>query len=957
MHTAALGALLLAMIYAAMAQQNGSAYVLTFLIAGVVLVSWLHARANLRGVCVQAGVMPPAQEGAPAQIPLMLTVGTGRVPCGLEITGPGVIEPVFVEHLNVGNPVRVPLPVAMAGRGAHDKIQVVIRSRYPLGFFTSERALLVPRAHVVLPKAEGTLPLPQPSGSLNDEASSSATLTSGEGEDFAGVREWQPGDSLRRVDWKAVARGRPMMVKLWSGAPRPVVWLDWQNINLPDEGRVRQLARWVLDAEAQGMASGLRLPGVEIKPGFGADHQRRCMQALAMTEAGGTQSGGVASSPPVPATTLETMTILPARALKLLLLAISASVLPMWTQVPSSALLVFTACAAIRWFTLRRPGILPLWARLLAVALGSAGTWLQTGTLRGLEPGVAFLMSVIAGKVLEVRAPRDVQVLAMLGWFLCLCDLALDQSAGTSLFAFGVFAIIAAVLVRFRRGSAGMGPPLRVMGALLVQALPLIVLMFVFVPRGSSGFLMRLSQRVIARTGLSASMRPGSVARIAQSSDTVFRVQVLNRPLTDVPPDDRYWRCLVLWQCQGLTWEQGPTVLANVRQSVPARENEVLQKIQLVAHGERWLPALDIPTHARSHEREHDLALATNTLSSIEPVDTLRQYLVSSHYSVRPLTENSQHLKLALQLPPLSPRVRALADSFPKSGQPGAIVQAALSWFRSSGFSYTLAPGEYEGSGQQALDAFLFQRRTGFCEHYAASFATLMRAAGVPARVVVGFVGGESSGDYLRVRQSDAHAWAEVYLAGEGWRRVDPTGALAPERLHTDLLTYFGNGEDDAFGFARNSFMGGAWLRLRNAWDRVNFWWYDRVVQFDQFEQTDLWRSLGLLRLPPLRALGLVLAVFGVPLGLLWLWLRRGSHHPDPGVRAWDAFCRRLSKLGVPARTASEGPAAFAERAAQALPERAEWIHSVGRAYVHYRYGTGCSLHQLRLALSDQQSS
>jgi transglutaminase-like putative cysteine protease len=291
----------------------------------------------------------------------------------------------------------------------------------------------------------------------------------------------------------------------------------------------------------------------------------------------------------------------------------------------------------------------------------------------------------------------------------------------------------------------------------------------------------------------------------------------------------------------------------------------------------------------------------------------------------------------ALQLPARLPdSLRSLVEGWRREAAgPEEIVQAALRYFATEGFQYTLEPGTY--LGPTALEDFLLRRRTGFCEHFSAAFATLMRLAGVPSRIVMGYLGGEYSerGGYMIVRQSDAHAWTEVWLEGSGWTRVDPTVSAAPARGDLDLESYL-LGDVEALERFRSSYWGRGLQQFRLFWDHLNFQWYNTVVSFDEETQLEWLSWLGLSGLPR-RELLLGVSLGGLAMALLGLhfWLRRPARDPDPWARAWREICARLERQGLPPRRAGEGPLAYAERAAPGHPE----ILALARRYAEGRYG------------------
>jgi len=940
-HTLALAAILVGMWYAGAAQQNGGAYLLAFLIVSMAAVSWLHAKANLRGLHLEASVIPPTREGEPARVPLVLSVKDGRAPQGVEITARGVQQAIFIDRLSLDQPLRVELRVPATQAGREPSITVVARSHYPLGFFTASRVIEIQQSRLVLPRAAGDLPLPavQEESTSSDAESSATTVGSHvEGDDFAGVREWQPGDSLRHIDWKAFARGRPLMVKQWSGAPAGLVWLNWEELHLPANERPGQLARWVDEAEQNRLRYGLRLPNRVIKPGQGEAHRLRCLESLA--------SQGDRSGKGKPAATHrqqkladshETSDITGHHGVLLLGLSLLLTLVPLLGSVPWAGPLALIAALGLRalqqWRGLRVSSM-PL--RLAMVALGAGGTWLQEGSLQGLETGISTLLAVTAGKVLEARSPRDLQVLALLGWFLCLCALTLDQAMGRSLYALGVFMLITMAVVGLRSGSRAMKPAIRVAGTVFAQALPFVLLLFFLFPRGSFDIARRLNRALVHQTGMSTTLDPGSVARLAQTEGLAFYATIENAPVPDY--SQRYWRCIVLWQGDGLHWERGGG-LSRLPHATPSRDKELRQRIMLEPHGQQWLPALDLPTRPLSNTDEHYIAYDDDTLRTFTTVDGMRRFRVASHLTLESKSLPTDHERAALQLPRNVPaKVRELAQSFAQGKKPGDIVNAALGYFSTQGFRYTIEPGTYDS--RRGLEDFLFDRRLGFCEHFAASFATIMRLAGVPARVVIGYLGGDynETSNYLTVRQSDAHAWTEVWLDGQGWGRIDPTAALAPARLNTDLLSYLENGADGVAGQARNSGVGRVLQRAQLYWDHLNYLWYERVVQFGEMEQSELFADLGILKYRIRTLVLLAIGLFGLPLLVLWFWISRRARHPDPAVSEWLSLCRRLAKVGVP-REKHEGPLAYARRAGLVCPAIAEPLLHAAQLYTQQRYG------------------
>jgi hypothetical protein len=334
---------------------------------------------------------------------------------------------------------------------------------------------------------------------------------------------------------------------------------------------------------------------------------------------------------------------------------------------------------------------------------------------------------------------------------------------------------------------------------------------------------------------------------------------------------------------------------------------------------------------------------AGGTLHSKSRVTSVRVYEVVSqpHGLQESLPPN--YRQAALRPPAVvSPRVQALAESF-RNGAPNdaEIVRRGLDFFALGKFQYSFMPGTYASGG---LDEFLFERRTGFCEHYASSFATLMRLAGVPARVVLGYLGGEESryGKYLIVNQSDAHAWCEVWLEGRGWVRQDPTAAAAPDGISTGLFSYLTSQQGAA---AAGTSGASAWARsgplreVRLFWDAITLQWDLHVLTFNRENQQDFLAAVGMGLFSAGQLLVAALIVCAAFLAALTWWMRRnGAAARDRAELLFRRFCRRLAAAGF-ARPASEPPLEFALRAAARFPAQARELRRFGETYAEIRYG------------------
>jgi transglutaminase-like putative cysteine protease len=607
--------------------------------------------------------------------------------------------------------------------------------------------------------------------------------------------------------------------------------------------------------------------------------------------------------------------------------------IPLWV---TALFAVATVTRTVRGYY--RQGTPPLLVKLAILGGGIGGVYVEFGSITGIEAGLSVLTILVSLKFLEARAMRDIRVLALLGYFVLLCGLFFAQDLARWLYVGGTL-ILLTIGVAYSH-IADSEQPLRVSTLtslkLFAQAIPLIILLFIFFPRIYSGFRFQFGRSVKPGTGMSDEMKPGSFASLALRHELAFRADF---PDGNPPPQSElYWRGVVLWRGDGLTWNKAGSNLSTEPRRNTLAGAQVRQRIWLQPHGGRWIFALDRPlaTPGRFEMRPGGF------LESPRPVYYPQSYEVVSRPESRETRLPRDQRELALALPAnLSRPVSELATRLREgAANERAIIQAALKYFRNNGFTYTLTPGEY---GTNSLEEFLFQRRSGFCEHYAGAFATLMRAAGVPSRVVIGYHGGQSNrGQYVIVRQSDAHAWCEVWIAEKGWQRVDPTSVIAPERIAAGLDTYLENQASGEGGTDGQTSAASGWRQLvrdgRLLWDSLAYRWDLLVLNFDEEGQRSFLLNLGLGAWDWGSLIALLGGAITFVIVAIALWLRLSGRVRQDPIRLWyDRFCQTLARNGV-ARDPSEGPLAYYRRASAKLPAKAEQIERAGRLYVSMRY-------------------
>lgn len=589
------------------------------------------------------------------------------------------------------------------------------------------------------------------------------------------------------------------------------------------------------------------------------------------------------------------------------------------------------------------------------------GLYLTFRTALGLEVGVAFLLLCAVSKLFELNTRRDAYVVLSLSLFVLAGLFLMDQSLLTTLeVVLGVLIVMFAMIAQNDDGTGRY----RTLGLLVLQAIPLMVILFVFFPRFPPFWALKMSSNQTT-TGMSDSMSPGDFANLSKSTELAFRVE-----FADKIPDRQtmYWRGLVFSDFDGTTWqphEKNPPVwipyqsprqrtqtpepaeITQFKQAStmpPQRYHVIMEKT-----GQPWLFGLDYPlpnTDPNQPVAERGVGLTRDyTLRAYDNVAQRFDYNVTwyPHSKINPQLSDIDR-QLYLNLPATgNPKSREFAKNlFAQVGNdPIAYVNTIQQWITTQNFSYTLSPPDV---GDERIDGFLFGTRAGFCEHYSSSFTFLMRAVGIPARVVVGYQGGQlgRDGKSWEVRQMDAHAWTEIWLQGRGWVRIDPTGFIAPERVNDgmDNLTQnvgakmFGDGVAGQVKYQQFQLL----QQARRLFDQAGYYWQKEVVGYDQdsqknsllkwFNISSVYQQIIVMAL----SFSLVLAVI-----VLWLWWQRRNVW-DKADLAMVVLSKRLGKQDKNlARHDSEGVLAWLERIEPKVAN-VESLHQLKSAYRQQRY-------------------
>jgi protein-glutamine gamma-glutamyltransferase len=605
-------------------------------------------------------------------------------------------------------------------------------------------------------------------------------------------------------------------------------------------------------------------------------------------------------------TMLERLRHLPrdARDTLFLLLVIAWVIAPQFSRLPlwctGLVLAVLGWRATLAWNARPLPS---RWWLLGLLGLTIGATLMTHRTLLGRDAGVTLLVVLLTLKTLELRARRDAFVVFFLSFFTMLTNFFFSQSLLT---AAAMLVALMGLLTALVNTHMPVGkPPLRESAgiALTMAALgaPIMLVMFLLFPRLAPLWGVP-SDAMAGRSGLSATMEVGSIAELALDDSIAMRIR-----FDDPPPrqSDLYFRGPVLSTLQGRQWQP-------LRSGFPARMQDAAQlqvsgaavryQVTLEPNNRPWIFVLDAAID-RPDARGMPMAMSPQLQWIAErPVADLLRYSAQSHTQFQhgPLRRTAA-LQDYLDLPPgLNPRTMAWASELRRDAvlgsDPQALIDAVLQRLRTGGYSYTLEPGVY---GQNTADEFWFDRRAGFCEHIASAFAIMMRSLDIPARIVTGYQGGEvnSVDGYWTIRQSDAHAWVEVWLAGRGWVRVDPTAAVAPGRTGSLQRLRAPTG---VMATAMEAVNPQVWAQIRATWEALNNSWNQWVLNYNQSAQLDLLKNIG-FDTPSWEDLGYVLIALVVLASLVGAgWTLWDRNRQDPWLRLLERAARRLRAAGVP---------------------------------------------------------
>ncbi len=590
---------------------------------------------------------------------------------------------------------------------------------------------------------------------------------------------------------------------------------------------------------------------------------------------------------------------------------------------------------ALTWRCLQNLGYVKAinnWFLIPMVVFGGIGVFAEYWTIVGRDAGLALLTVMTSFKILESRSHRDLLILIFLCYFLIATHFLFSQSIFTAVLMLITLVVITSTLITLnqRNDQVTVKQRLHSSARLVSLSIPIMLILFVLVPRIPGPLWGITNEQRGGVTGLSEHMSPGEISNLIRSNDVAFRVDFESI----VPPQHQlYWRGPVMAKFNGRRWYQARRRGISQLQ-INTFEPATKYTVTLEANGAYWLLALDIPTQLVSNS----FMTADYQLTSTKVINDLRRYTMESRLSFQVgLDEDPKYLELTLQYPKDSnPRTiefgQKLASQYKNKID---LVDHVLKMFREQEYTYTLQPPILKGN---VVDQFLFESRRGFCEHYAGSFALLMRAAGIPSRVVTGYQGGEYNnvGKYLIVRQSDAHAWTEVWLKDRGWVRIDPTAAVSPLRIE--------QGIDDALSDERASFR----IQNRNplfgnllyTWDNLQHSWNDWVINYDDQKQRRFLRKLDIgIENAGDMIIALVVLLVSVS-GLFWFinWYRERPAKPEQYEILFKQFIKKMSRLGFQKKN-SEDARQFLQKLAPLEVRQNQQITQFVELYNQIKYG------------------
>ena len=630
-----------------------------------------------------------------------------------------------------------------------------------------------------------------------------------------------------------------------------------------------------------------------------------------------------------------------------LLSAQLAVILPHTPRMSAWMIAIWLLCAIWRIAMFRgQAGIPGKFLRALLVVMGCIGVGISFGNLGGLDIAVALLILAFSLKLIEVRERRDLYLVFYLAFFIIAAAFLFSQSLLLAIYQIFsvVFVLTAMVATQYSLTSQKPARALSVAIRLVAQAVPLMLVFFVVFPRIGPIWSVPNSDAT-AGTGMSDSMSPGDVSKLNQSDELAFRVTFNDA----VPAREKlYWRGMTLAHFDGRTWtresyQKRLSELGQQRDKHFLFGDPVIYSVIVEPTQQHWLFTLPVASQPGNKTGAIEtVPTADYSLASMTKLIKRRNFRFESYLDYKIDTALSAEKKqLMTDIPAnYNPRAADFARQLrSRMDSSEAFIRELQAIIQQQDFYYTLEPPQL---GMHSIDEFFFDTRQGYCEHYASAFTFMLRAAGIPARVVVGYQGGEINelNGTLSVRQMDAHAWLEFWQAGSGWQRLDPTASIAPERIKYGMQEALARSSALEVGllsplYYRNMALVKA-IRMRL--EAANFAWYKWVVGFDNKSQANLLKNL-LGDVTPGRTALLVAVVLALTLGVAaYLVMKRpGDEKTRKELQLYRKFCHKMRAMGLE-RKASEAPTQFAARIIQLHPALTQEVQGITEQYISIAY-------------------
>jgi len=618
-----------------------------------------------------------------------------------------------------------------------------------------------------------------------------------------------------------------------------------------------------------------------------------------------------------------------------LLTSVGLIVLPHVANIPPAMFGFFCLMLGWRFAGIWQPQYLPT-TRLLYFLMLFALILLVSHQHRGLlgrDAGTNLFILALGLKLLEIKTERDIYLVVFLAFIVAASLFLYQQSLFMAAYILAVCCVLFATLVAINSIQIHTRAALKTAAVILLQAMPMTTVVFVLFPRVEAPRWMLFEEKNKAKIGLSDSMEPGSISDLGTSEELVFRVKFTGAM---PPPKYRYWRGPVLSYTDGKRWTQTNSQRFKAQLAKPSYAGTAYSYTLLMeAQEKNWVFALDIPAQYASPLEQNGHYQLINP----ENPHKRTEYQITSYtqYNTGTLTQLEYQDSTQLPSEPSDKIKQLVSQLHGFDDKPEKFISQTLNHFKTEDFHYTLTPPLME---ENPIESFLFNTKRGFCSHYASAFVYLMRTAHIPARVVTGYQGGKFNnvGNFLEIQQAHAHAWAEVWIENQGWARVDPTAAVAPERIEQQLdINLLELGSDIRFETS-NSQQQENWLKqMSQLWNNADYQWQRWVVNYDSSNQSDFLSTFGIHDFKAMmKWLMALVGLITVLLALLLLYQKKKAI--DPVLRLYQQFCQKLQPAGL-IRTDREGAMDFAQRAKLALPEQTEAIDYITNAFIQLHYG------------------